>query len=774
VVVPHSNALNPESFSIALWARVDGGSGSWRSPLTSRGASGSDRFGYNLYAGTNNRWQFWTGRGASAGGGWDIMDGPPVTGTWTHVVATFQKQSDLGGGTVRGVKKLYINGALVGTRLNADYRPMNSGYQAALTIGAGGFNGSDYSFNGAVDEVRVYEGVLDSGNVVSLYAETHPCPVATDAFAFNCVESGADPLAGRLYTRLTGQAFSLDVTALKDGDSDGTADALETDYAKDADRTVSVELIDTSTAAACAAYPALSPALSQSLLFAAADAGRKTTLPFVVDQAYRSLGCRITDSTASTPVVGCSTDQFAVRPQALTLTVPVLNNSGSSGVPMAAAGSGFTLEADTDNGYDGTPLIDGSKLDPHAGAVVAGSLAGTFNAASPLNGTASGSAFSYSEVGNFRLLAEGIYDDSFTAVDHPADCTDDFSNSVVAGKVGCKFGNTVPTDWIGRFTPADFLFTVTDHGALLDSCSGSGFSYAGTAIGYAAPQLPAALVTARNSSGITTQNYTGAYNKLPLSGINMPNITSDGTQLGADGVTKVGVNWSIGMPGLIDNGNGTLDFELSGDTFTYGRTANDQVAPFTTDLQLTVQGITDDDGVTASGMPQNFAPVGVEVRYGRMAMQNAQGSELLPLHVPLQVEYYAGSASGFVANLADACSQVVQLSLVDLDSSDGLKATTAADRNTAVYAPAAVAGGYAASDLSDAGLLFVQPPVGAAFNLNLQPPGQGNTGSARVVVDVPSWLEYTWNGALMSDPSAKASFGVFSRPGGLIYQREAY
>lgn len=337
-------------------------------------------------------------------------------------------------------------------------------------------------------------------------------------------------------------------------------------------------------------------------------------------------------------------------------------------------------------------------------------------------------------------------------------------------------GETVPlcSPYIGRFIPADFSFAINSHGALLNSCTGSSFSYAGTPIGYATPQLPTATITARNSSGIITQNYTGLYNKLPLSGINMPNISSDGTQLGADGITRVSLNWSVGTPSLIDNGNGTLDFELSGDTFTYGRTANDKVAPFTSDLLLTVQEITDADGVVASGMPQSFSPTGVEIRYGRVAMRNAQGSELRPLQVPLQLEYYAGSANGFAVNGADTCSQVIQLSLVDLDSSDGLKATTAADRNTAIYAPAALAGGYAASDLSDAGLLFVQPPVAGDFNLHLQAPGQGNTGSARVVVNVPSWLEYTWNDALMSDPSAKATFGVFSRPGGLIYQRETY
>uniref|UniRef100_UPI003D129623 DUF6701 domain-containing protein n=1 Tax=Sedimenticola sp. TaxID=1940285 RepID=UPI003D129623 len=92
----------------------------------------------------------------------------------------------------------------------------------------------------------------------------------------------------------------------------------------------------------------------------------------------------------------------------------------------------------------------------------------------------------------------------------------------------------------------------------------------------------------------------------------------------------------------------------------------------------------------------------------------------------------------------------------------------------AIYASTTDAGAYSASDLSDLSLLLVQPPLAGDFNLNLQAPGQGNTGSARVEVDAPSWLEYTWSGTAMEDPSAKATFGVFSRPGGLIYQRETY
>lgn len=776
VTVPYTNTLNPDSFSVSLWARVDGGSGSWRSPITSRGESGSDRYGYNLYAGTNNRWQFWTGTGGTAGNGWNILTGPVVTGSWTHIVATFEKGSDAGSGTWRGTKRLYINGALVATDTNAYYRPMNSGYAANLTIGAGGQNGSSYRFNGAVDEVRVYSGVIDSSTVSALFAETHPCPASTDAFGFNCIESGANALTGRLYTKLVGQPFVIDVAALRDADSDGTADAVETDFAKDADRTVTVELIDTSTPSTppdCAAYPIVSPAVNQSLLFSAADTGQKQAAPFTVNKAYRSLGCRVTDSTTAMPVVGCSTDQFSVRPLTMMLTVPVLNNGSSGGMPTAVAGGNFTLGADSDDGYDGIPLIDSSKLDPHTDAVAVGTLTGGFSAASPLNGTASGTTFNYSEVGNFRLLSEGLFDDLFTAVDHGSDCTNDFSNSVVAGKVGCKFGNTTPSSWVGRFIPADFTLTITNQGTLENSCVAGGFSYAGTPIGYAALQVPAATITARNSGGVTTQNYTGTYNKLATTDINMPNFTTDGSQLGVDGLNRVGLTWSVGLPSLTDNGDGTLSFSLTGDTFVYSRNANDLVAPFTSDVDLTVQSITDSDGVAGTGLPQVFSTTGVPVRFGRLAMQNAQGSELLSLRVPLTVEYYDGTANGFVTNVDDLCTQVMGLSLSDLDGTDGLEATTAPNRNTAIYAPATVAGGYSASDLSDSSLLFVQPPVGGDFNLNLQPPGQGNTGSADVLVDGPAWLEYNWSGVVMDeDPSAKATFGVFGRPSSLIYRRE--
>jgi len=294
---------------------------------------------------------------------------------------------------------------------------------------------SNHYFNGSLDEARIYSTPLSADQIATVIAETHPCAESVDAFGFNCIESGGDALAGKLYTKMVNQSFSLDIAALKDSDDNDIADAVELDYASDEDRTVTVEIIDTSSAAACADYPTLNPAITRSLVFTSTDNGRKISAPQSISKAYASLACRVIDSGGASPVTGCSTDSFSVRPTELTLGIPTLTNSGSSGSPVAVAGSNFTLTADADAGYTGTPKLDTNQLEAHNNAVRSGTLSGTFGAALSASGTATGTAFSYSEVGNFRFLSQGIYDASFTTVDQPSDCTDDFSNTPVAGKV---------------------------------------------------------------------------------------------------------------------------------------------------------------------------------------------------------------------------------------------------------------------------------------------------------------------------------------------------
>jgi len=142
IQVPGQKELNPAQFTVSCWAKVEGGSGQWRSPVTCRTARGSSALGgYILYAGNNNKWQFWTGNG-----GWVALQGADVVlNTWTHVAATYD------GSTM----KLYINGELSGSPIQSKILINN---QYPLRIGAGMTEGSPtYFFNGKIAEVRLWD-----------------------------------------------------------------------------------------------------------------------------------------------------------------------------------------------------------------------------------------------------------------------------------------------------------------------------------------------------------------------------------------------------------------------------------------------------------------------------------------------------------------------------------------------------------------------------------------------------------------------------------------
>ena len=69
------------------------------------------RAGFNLYAGNDDTWQFWTG--TPTRNGWDVMrgGGTIASGQWTHVAAVFEPSEEPAfGHDVVGTKRLYIDG----------------------------------------------------------------------------------------------------------------------------------------------------------------------------------------------------------------------------------------------------------------------------------------------------------------------------------------------------------------------------------------------------------------------------------------------------------------------------------------------------------------------------------------------------------------------------------------------------------------------------------------------------------------------------------------
>ena len=228
----------------------------------------------------------------------------------------------------------------------------------------------------------------------------------TAASTFNCVENDNDGISGRLFTKTTAQSFGFDVIALQD------ASNIETSFASGADHTLSVELVDASSGT-CSSYSTLSPSVTQNLLFTASDSGTKASAAISSSTAYKNVKCRVTDNTNSPAVVGCSTDSFAIRPTNFSITSN-LTNSGSTAPPTAQAGDNFTLNATATAGYNGTPKIDSSEIEAHAGAIQTGILSGSFSPANSSDGRASSTTFTYSEVGSLRFGIRGIFDDNFT------------------------------------------------------------------------------------------------------------------------------------------------------------------------------------------------------------------------------------------------------------------------------------------------------------------------------------------------------------------------
>ncbi|WP_026098087.1 LamG domain-containing protein [Kamptonema formosum] len=141
VQVPYSAQLNPSQFTVTCWAKVTGGQGKFRSPVTSRDGKNGLK-GYKLYASDNNKWQTWVGNGSS----WQSAVGPDVVlNTWTHVAATYDGTN----------LKLYVNGNLAGTLATA-YVP-NTAFPLRIGAGASEQTPPCYYFFGSIAEVSVWK-----------------------------------------------------------------------------------------------------------------------------------------------------------------------------------------------------------------------------------------------------------------------------------------------------------------------------------------------------------------------------------------------------------------------------------------------------------------------------------------------------------------------------------------------------------------------------------------------------------------------------------------
>ena len=317
---------------------------------------------------------------------------------------------------------------------------------------------------------------------------------------------------------------------------------------------------------------------------------------------------------------------------------------------------------------------------------------------------------------------------------------------------------------IGRFIPDHFKQTVVDDGNLFATCgTNPPFAYSGEkdeaissigAISYLAN--PILVITAYNKKGISTKNYDGEFMKLRATDVIVAAPSFDQDARGIDNkilslTTNDDNNNYMKTGTLTQSSGGVLHYQFSNDdNFYYNRTANALVAPFTSDIDFSIDTIIDSDSVDlipsdSSLLPTTVVahPEGVQIRFGRLVLKNSVGPATSNLTQPLQVEHFDGDH--FIVSSDNNCLSYDDENII-LDDS----APTVA--------------------LGDDGHFI----AGETWAIQLQAPGV--KGDIDVEYEAYDWLKYDWNndGVYNNNPTAVATFGFFRGNDRVIYRRRVY
>lgn len=424
--------------------------------------------------------------------------------------------------------------------------------------------------------------------------------------------------------------------------------------------------------------------------------------------------------------------------------------STNDGVPDANVGFAAITAGGIAPGFAYTAVLRPASGIPALGTLNNGSVAVT-------GGSATASNLQYTEVGGFQF---------------------DTSN-VLTGYLGLNMrgyffnASGVQNTMVGRFIPASFAVSngSVTHRSTASCTPAAGFSYLGENF-----QLGFDL-EARNALGSRTFNYTGSYAKLNLT---VPaNLGPAGVAGSTTFKTGGGRLSAVSSTGSWSNGAASATLVLNAARAIGAGGASSPDGPFSASF-----GILPSDG-EASGVsapnldtdvPANGAERGlvatVALRYGRLRLQNAIGSQHRPLSVPLQAQYWDGSV--YQINTQDSCTRI---SSSQISFGNYRKTMTSSDA-TVLASPITVNQGKALITLA-------KPAAGrsGSYDLALALGSTATDASCLSWSPAPapaassganlSHLRWPWCGtAADKDPSARASFGLYTGTDSIIYQRE--
>ncbi|MBI5107534.1 MAG: hypothetical protein HZA62_02190 [Rhodocyclales bacterium] len=540
------------------------------------------------------------------------------------------------------------------------------------------------------------------------------------------------------------------------------------------------------TGGSCVSLPNAAPALNAgvnnlSITFASGVADYCLA---TADVGQYTLSLR-DDSNVSQPVTG-TTATLTARPYAVVVSTIVQGATPNPASPGSATGSPFVAgvafsataggylwkssgagsagygDADGDGIPDASPsfadvVTNGGGIAPRYADTVTlatDTAAANFAPTAPpaTQGTLSGgtaiivaagsattATLKYSEVGSFTLTA--------TPSGNYLGGGGDLAPRVVI------FGDGATRNaWVGRFRPDHFVISA---GASAAGCGS--FTYFGQD-GF----TTAFTLTAENGDTVpaTTTNYAGSWAKFGLTTWANYAFTAATLPAGssfAASATAPSGTWTSGSASV------SAKHQISRPTALTGATA----------ITVSAQP-TDSDGVTMATTSVGSA----NLRYGRLRLLAAYGSERLPLRVPVRAESFNGTA--WTQNSVDSCTTIPQNAV---KASAGISANVCFLSNPPPASPvnaSCLAGGSPVLNLSNGTgtyVLFDKTPAQVGFADLAANLGSGATDTSCNAANPASaagnlsWLQFPWCSGKL-DPNARVKFGASKAP--YIYLRERY
>lgn len=481
---------------------------------------------------------------------------------------------------------------------------------------------------------------------------------------------------------------------------------------------------------------------------------------------YASFDVPASGNDPAITLTGSSND-FVVKPYTLavsnvTTQAGGANPGGTGGAGAASgfisAGTPFKIYVEARNSAGGrtpnfgnetspTPsendikVVAATKVHPTGGSLTALQSATSFSATTPA-GTFINSTAYWDQVGSITLQPQ-LADSNYMGVG-------DISVLSTSGTVG-------------RFYPDHYTLS----GVTLNNSCGS-FSYMGQ------PNTFNYTLTAQGYTGTTLTNYAASTNYSGT--LASPSFVAENADAGDGATLSSRVNAGGVTPNWIA---GVLTFTSTSASFNR-QSSQAPDGPYTS-LQWGMDVTDSFDARILSGKNMNPTTSGncttanncsavalsspLNLRYGRLRLDDAFGPETVELRVNFNTEYWTGNY--FALNTSDSCTKVPRAAITYPAG------TLAADANrTVALSGGSTQGTYTSLDASN--ISFISGTAGQKFTA----PSGGGTGSFTVLTDLTNlmWLNYDWNqNAVYSEtslPTANFSFGSYRGNDRIIYWRE--